>query len=572
MAGLLSTHDIHASGTVATGAVARGPLIRMMMRLKWTLWKRSFRKNVGKIIGTVIGVLYGIGGLATLTMLLGGLVLGVGEDAALLTEILGGLGALVVLTWTLVPLLAFGVDDTLDPRLFATLPRRARELQPGMFAASVISLPSLFTVAGLGIAVVCEAIWMLGSGAVTLGWGITGLVALLPMTIAMYVTCLLLPRAIAAQSATGSGSRRMRELKQILSLVGFIAAMYGMSLFMQSLGDGTDVARVAAVSRTAVDVLAWTPFGAAVSAPLDLATGHVLPALAKIAIALATIAVLWLWWRRSIGLALRSALLGDAASGATKVTALVPRFMRSNALGASVGRSLRYWRRDSRYLGAILIMPIMLVFFVAMGLMNQHTSFMPILGLVLVTAMSGVSLANELGFDGPAGWVTLTAGLDGRTNLLARVIAMATFAVPFVLVASIALPLILGQGRLIPVLVPGCLGAMLGAWGVSILLATLVPYPAPAPGANPMKQRSGGSANAMIASFGAMFGLWVPQIPALILVGVGLGLESMTLQIIGGVVALVCGAIALVVCVRIAGGILDRRYVDLFQNVRSFTT
>ncbi|GAA2787796.1 hypothetical protein [Nonomuraea dietziae] len=42
--------------------------------------------------------------------------------------------------WATVPLLAFGVDDTLDPAKLALFPLRTRQLATGMFAASVTGI------------------------------------------------------------------------------------------------------------------------------------------------------------------------------------------------------------------------------------------------------------------------------------------------------------------------------------------------------------------------------------------------------------------------------------------------
>ena len=137
MAGVLSSeHVATASATdVRHGAISQKSLVRLLLTLKWTLWKRSYRKNVGKLIGTLIGVLYGLGGMVGLVFAFLGATLWSGEGD-LFPMIIRGLGALTVLVWFLLPVLAFGLDDTLDPRRFALYPRSAKELQPGMFAAA----------------------------------------------------------------------------------------------------------------------------------------------------------------------------------------------------------------------------------------------------------------------------------------------------------------------------------------------------------------------------------------------------------------------------------------------------
>ena len=263
MAGVLSTPPAAAAtaaaGTVDHGSIQQRHQLPLLMKLKWALWKRSYRKNVGKLVGTIIGVLYATGGLVGLVFTFLGLTLWSGEGTMFPT-IIRGLGAVTVLAWLLIPVLAFGVDDTLDPRRFAMFPRSAKELQPGMFAAAALSLPTLLTVVAVGIATVFEVIWLLafGAGAV---WVALALIVLLPANLAGIALCLLLPRAVFAHSASRTSSRSGRELGGMVAMMLFLAAVYGISLSVQGL-ESLDMDLVREWTMIAVTVLAWTPFGA----------------------------------------------------------------------------------------------------------------------------------------------------------------------------------------------------------------------------------------------------------------------------------------------------------------------
>lgn len=565
-AGTAGAPDLASSDAALHGSISRSALARLMARLKWTLWKRSFRKNTGKIIGTAIGLLYGIGGLGAVLSLMAGALFG-GGDGPLFPLLVRGLGAAALLAWLLVPLLAFGLDDTLDPRRFALLPRRARELQVPLFVASLVSLPALFTVIAAAIVTVFEAIWMLTAGLDPLPM-VAGLVALIPANLAGIALCLLLPRAILAHSAVRTTSRRAREIGGVLGIVIVLAVAYGASIGLQSLARA-DLDRLVEIARSVVRVATSTPLGALFSVPLDLAEGHVIPALLRALIGAAAIWGVWLWWRRSIDLAMRSALVGEASSGAAKVSPLVPRGVKPSAFGAVMGRSLRYWKRDARYLASIAIMPVMLIFFVAMSLVLPESGFMGITGLLLVAGLSGISLMNEYGFDGPAGWVNLTAGLDPKANVRGRIAAMAVLAAPFLLVMAVAIPLLAGAPEQIGVTVLGTMGLMLGGWGAASLIGTLLPYPTAAPGTSPMKDRSASSANAMIAVAVGMLAVTVPQLPAAAVVVWGLVTGSSGIVLVGGVLSLLTGIVLLVVGVGLAERRLERRYPDLFQKVRA---
>lgn len=567
MAGVLSTEHARtaAAQDVRHGEIRGRDLVRLQLKLKWTLWKRSYRKNVGKIIGTSIGALYGLGGLAMLVFLFLGTTLWAGEGE-LFPQIVRGLGAVTVLLWFLIPVLAFGIDDTLDPRSFALFPRSARELQPGMFAAAGLSLPSLFTLLALAIATAFELLWLVlfGQGA---GWVVLGALALIPANLAGLALCLLLPRAWFAHSAARASSRKGRELGGIFGFLAMFVAIYAFSLSAQRIED-LDMLWVREQLPLATEVLAWTPLGALFSVPVDLAEGRVLAALLRALIGAATIVLVWLWWRRSIDLSMTSALTGDASSGQAKVSPLVPRFVPAGPFGAVLGKSLRYWRRDTRYLAALGIYPVVIVFFVAMGLMVPEARPMMLGMAVFMCAMTGLSISNEIGFDGPSGWVNIVAGAPARANLLGRIAAMAVLMIPAVVVVTVALPLLYGLPELIPMTVLGSLGAMISGWGTSMVVGVLLPYPSSPPGTNPMKDKSASSSNAMLSMAISMATVFVPMLPPL---GLGIwGAIAGNLALItgAGVLAIVIGVAVLLIGLRIATIRLDARYPDIFQKVR----
>ena len=566
MVGVLSTEHARtaAAQDVRHGDIERRALVRLQLRLKWTLWKRSYRKNIGKIIGTSIGALYALGGLAGLVFLFLGTTLWAGEGE-LFPQIVRGLGAVTVLVWFLIPVFAFGLDDTLDPRAFALFPRSAKELQPGMFAAAALSLPSIFTLLAIGIATAFELLWLIvfGQGA---GWIVLGALALIPANLAGLALCLLLPRAWFAHSASRASSRKGRELGGILGFMVMFGAIYAFSLTAQRIED-LDTAWVREQLPRAVDVLAWTPLGALFSVPMDLAEGRVLTALLRALIGAATIVVVWLWWRRSIDLSLTSALTGDASSGQAKVSPLVPRFVPVGPFGAVMGKALRYWRRDTRYLAALGIYPVVIVFFVAMGFITPEARPMMLGMAVFMCAMTGLSVSNEFGFDGPASWVNIVTGLPARANLLGRIAAIAVLMVPAVVVITIGLPLLFGLPHLIPMTLLGALGAMLAGWGTSMVAGVMLPYPSSPPGTNPMKDKSASSSNAMLSMGISMVAVFVPMLLPL---GVGIWgavTDSLVLITVAGALALVIGVVVLLVGLRIASVRLEARYPDIFQKV-----
>src|SRR5690625_7125527 len=104
--------------------------------------------------------------------------------------------------------------------------------------------------------------------------------------------------------------------------------------------------------------------------------------------------------------------------------------------------------------------------------------------LTMVVMMGGstsMSVGSEIGCDGPAGWVTITAGLPARANLLGRIAAIAIIMGPPVLLITAIVPALYGMGQLVPLTMLGALGMMLTGWGLSLLVGVLLPYPTSAP-------------------------------------------------------------------------------------------
>src|SRR5699024_8313353 len=86
-----------------------------------------------------------LGGLLAVAGLVGGL------RSDLAAEVVVG-GAILVLVWTVGPLVAFGLDDTFDPRRLAPFPLSRRDLMVGTSVATLPGPGGIFTVvAALGL-------------------------------------------------------------------------------------------------------------------------------------------------------------------------------------------------------------------------------------------------------------------------------------------------------------------------------------------------------------------------------------------------------------------------------------
>ena len=92
-------------------------MVATLIRLRWRLTFNALRRSVWIMVAAVIGAAWAAG--AIITMVAAAVAFGLHESTAVAATAIGGLGALTVLGWALVPLLLTGVDSTLDPRALA---------------------------------------------------------------------------------------------------------------------------------------------------------------------------------------------------------------------------------------------------------------------------------------------------------------------------------------------------------------------------------------------------------------------------------------------------------------------
>ncbi|GAA4578984.1 transporter [Micromonospora coerulea] len=446
----------------APAGSARVP-VRHFVRLKLRVMGNNFRGQGWRIALFVVGVLVGLwfaaGGFFALAA--PGLA---GEPRyALLTAAFGG--GLLVLGWLLLPLVFFGVDETLDPARFALLPLTRRTLVTGLYAAALISVPVLTTlVAVAGLVVTAGALG---------GWS-AALVAVVGV-VAGLLLCVAAARALTSAFATMLRSRRVRDLAAVLLAV--VAALLGpLQIVVLAAVRQADWERLTGVAR----VVGWTPFGAPWTAGIDVAEGRVWAAPVKLLITALTIGALLLWWSRS----LESAMVGAASAGPVRdrrgptggaVAQLFPRAVgraRRDRFGALVARECRYWWRDARRRANLITVAVVGVFVPVMvnlggsrlatdggqAFGEASTDSSPVLvslSMLFVGVLASLTLANQFGFDGSGYAANVVAGVPGRLELRARMTAFSLYVVPILGVVAVVLATLLGH--------PGWLGVMAGA-------------------------------------------------------------------------------------------------------------
>ncbi|MGC5318654.1 ABC transporter permease [Micromonospora arida] len=555
----------------ATPAVpVRSVSARHFVRLKLRVMGNNFRGQGWRIALFIGGALLGLWFAASGFFLFAapGLT-GNGEYAVLVAAAGGGL---LVLGWLLLPLVFFGVDETLDPARFALLPLPRRTLVTGLFVAALISVPVLAVlIASSGLVLTA---WSLG------GWS-AGLVSVVGV-LAGLLLCVAASRAVTSAFATMLRSRRVRDLAAVLLAV--TAALLGpLQIFGLAALREADWDRLAGVAT----VIGWTPLGAPWTAGIDVAQGRVWAAPVKLLITVAALGALLAWWSRS----LESAMVGAASAGKAPVrrgvaggavAQLFPRvagWARRDQFGALVAREARYWWRDARRRANLITIAVVGIFvpvminvtggdFAAMGeegfttAANDSSPVLVTISMLFVGVLAAVTLANQFGFDGSAYAANVVAGVSGRVELRARMTAFSLYVLPMLAVVGVVLSVLIGHPGWIGLTI-GSLVATYGAGlAVNSLVSVLGAYSLPET-SNPFAMNSGAGLTKGLLTLLAMLASAVAAVPMVVAAAL-LGDAWLWLALPVGAAY---GLGAALLGAYLAGDVLDRRQPELLATV-----
>lgn len=475
--------------------------IALFAQLKLRLLAGNLRGDVQRKIGFVLTLLLAAG-LAALGFLLMSLLRLAAPDVAAdlvtlaFTALLAG--------WMIVPLLAFGVDDTVDPAKLALLPLRTPRLAVGMFTASVIGVwPAALLIMTLG------ALVGLASGAG--GW-LIGLLAVL----VQFALCVVASRLITTALSSALRTRRGRDVLAVAALLVVLLAQLPNLLLNSGFADpGALLHRLAGALR-------WTPPGMLAHAISD---GGLLALAEVVLVALLTVVLAVLWIK-----ALSRALVtpGDSVKAATvrRESGLIDRFLPDGPLAAVVTKELKYIRREPRYrVGWVsaIALTVILAFSLTRG--GTGGSGTAIALASIAAGMITLQSVNAFGIDGRSIWMNAVASGDERglaTDLAGRHLASALIAVPLIAVIATGAALFTGHPSAIPPALLAGWGVLGIGLGVGSVTSVVLPYTVPErmnafTGAAP-----GQGGLAFASAMGAMVAISVLSLPFVVPMAFGL--------------------------------------------------
>jgi ABC-2 type transport system permease protein len=475
-------------------------VVALIVGLKWQLLKNGLRRSTPQLVGLILGGLYGLGVLVVMVSGLITLRFAAPSDAARNVVVIGG--SLLMIGWAIFPVVAYGVDETLDPSRFATFAVAPRQLVLGLLASSLVSVPAAVTTI-LGLATVIT-------------WSRSVLAVLVaPVAAAVAVlTCVTLSRVTSTTFSAMSRHRRGRETVSVLVLLLAV----GLGVASSSI-----IKRVSAPGMMSqmADVLGWTPFGLAWSAPAEIVDGAIWSGLLRLGLAVIVLLAALMAWDALLRRAMESPLGTSGGGASTRDAAGLGWFgrMPPTPAGAVAARSITSWQRDPRYISSValmLLLPLgLLLPPLSGGSKLWSLAMAPTAGFLL-----GWSMHNDIAYDGTAFWAHVSTGVSGRADRIGRL-------APTALAATVLLPgyaslgcALTGRWSVWPALLGVGLGFLLTGFGVASVMSALKPYPVPGPGENPFGAPPGSSALTVLIQAVAGTTVFLLNLP---LLGIGVG-------------------------------------------------
>jgi ABC-2 type transport system permease protein len=468
-------------------------LVQLKLRLLTNALRASRRAKVSFLISTAFAVLVALGTFATLALLRGQSA-PVTQTAAVFTVFAFG--------WLILPLLAFGLDSTLDPATLALYPLRTRPLAVGLLAASATGAWPLANVIGLlGVTV-------------GLARGPLGLLVAVVAVLLQVLFCITLARFVTTGLAGLLRSRRGKDLAAFLIIPIF--ALY--ETFAQVVPRLAAEGKITTRTFEGIDTwLRWLPPGLAAHAIQDASDGHAGTALLRLGLLAAVILVLGALWIRSLGHALVTV---DTSTQSSKVRSAALPFGRLGIGGTVAARFLLYQRREP---GSIVRWCIIGVVMLAASVSTIRTPHYHV-GLIISAVLAGIMLsvfqANAIGLTGPAFGLEASA-LSGvraqRAYFTGHNTALAVIAVPLAVVLSVGLAAFAGH--------PGDwfwgvaidLCAIGAALGLSSLLTATSAYPVQRRVGSPVPNAADGyGGQAAAGSLSSLFGVALISVPVIL--------------------------------------------------------
>ena len=458
-------------------------MVAAILSLRWRILVNQFKRDWWRLVFVGVGALWSISIVPVMWVSSAALSK---TSSDVKETALVALAAVLAMGWVLVPLLATGVDDSLDPGRFAPWGLDAKRLMPGLTVAAFTTVPAvLFT----AVALIMAATWrgesrevpvlvvaIVGAGLTVLTWVFSARVATLW---AVRLLATRAAKAVVGAVVVAAGAVITAAIVTVRSQGLDSLIDYEISLILTQVGR--------------------TPIGAGLAAPSSIVAGNEWGAVWRLALVAAWALLLHRAWRDAVRYEMvhpttrgqgvrrhRDAILASAQRTG-RLWVRIPPVTR-----AVLTRTARSWRTDPRYISQLVgavVFPVM-IGGLALVFVGDSQVWMAALPVALSVTI-GWGRHNDLAYDSSGSWVDVVSGVRGADILAGRMLGVGLWSGPAVLAASLGAAALAGRWDVLPAVAATALGTLGAALGVASVTSVLMPYRVPAPGESPFGADAG---------------------------------------------------------------------------------
>lgn len=526
-------------------------MTRTLLKLQFTLWKRTMRGNPAVLFMSAITAFYALLGLLSISIFLGMEI----YDGKLMA--LSGAISIGTAAYAIGSVMMPGGEKHLNPAAFATMPLTIRQLFPAFVISTFMQTRSV-------LAVICTVVTCVVA-CLTIQSALGVLLVLIAMVLS-FCTTILLGEAFAEVLSRPADRKSKDRAIYIAVILGFSGFLAYSALF--SSGEEGEVPLTAVGEK-----LVWSPFGAPAGIVIFTLQGEYLKALVTFLISLLTIGICaWLWWRITNARLIAPLERGSSSKPEQKTTSSKSKLLlpglKQTPQAMVYSRALRYWARDSRFKSNAIIMPIFSAYFLYMG--SSSDSVHLYMGAVMLAFFSCSVSSNDFGYDGPANWLHIASAAPTKAVVLGRHLASIT-PPTILLVVYLAVMLMTAPNKFEALQVSaGVLGFYFMSIGIGVIASSHNSFATAAPGTNPWQDRSGFNSAALLNAFMGVLVGWIPLVPGVVLMVWGNFAGNSMMIVAGMVVALLIPLVLYNIAYRKAIRKVEMHYPEIFAKVRAF--
>lgn len=515
-------------------------MVGVFAGLKWRLVSSRIRAaGGGAKAGMIVG---GCAVVLVLAMVIAGFfALRTNQSLAHASIVL--LFTLQLVSWLLAPLIAFGVDETVDPAKFALLPLTTATLQRGLLVSSLIGyLPAVNAVVLVGAAIALSPTW-----------------SVLPIALvccaAQLVLCVVVSRAASASMSGLMSGRRGRDLGMAVGSMLFLL-YFGLSFLLNQTAASSALENGLTSIGT---VLSWGPNGALATIPSAVHQGQ----WPRVAVAVLTAGVVlvlaWKWWSRALAASLvtvPSTTEGSAPADRTTAGSAVADSLRGMVRLIIERDRVLTWRDPMRRIPWITVAALAVLW--PLLVIGGHGT---LFAVAFPAVMMGLQVGNQYGVEGTGIWLHLVAFAD-RTRARGETLGHAIFVLipgTIIVVTTVFLHAVIRHDlQWVPAALGVCLALMTGAVAVTGYISAKLPY-AMRQSRKSMFTSSvpGQKGRTLGSTLASMLGGIVVAIPAIVL-----AVLALTQSLVFGWVALVVGPVCGIVAIAAMSSITATTYLS----------